>query len=1371
MSSEYLRNFQDLGWSDTLLWGQCKWHWQKAQRSNWSQRAIHVILTVLEFLPVISQIVSIFERIFSETYHHFYSLENRSIEVIPTRNVLHSPNVQNLPSPHKISQNLDVKQSNSQKPNSTIPETDSSLSYSSIPHPLIAKVAAVSQVEINVDLTPTLTQGKINSDSAIYPLSILQEPLKGCGAKCNALLQTQNALEKSNDCFVPRFFGLAHEQIVSLLSLETLRLWQCLQDAYQLKEDLDKKSIVILLEKMQRSVKQDILHSKLPLTEEQKSFLSNLGGKTLIIRSSSNEDGLVVNAGGNESIAGVGSNEESIRKALATVVASYFSLKSFKGRLLEHPFKTFPLCSALVMEQIIEDKFPITSGVMMTSKTAWSSSNESGIVHIAASWGFGGGTSNRTICDEWALVDANFYATIRTKPSRISTCGQRVVNNDDCKSRPCLELYHLKKLQTIAKRIEAYFGKPMDVEFVVKGDYIYIVQAREIQAPHIQDSNYLDPTKIPSYIHRFQGEMIVTSDRVMSLERGNILFAKDLAEAERNFIEGDHKVVVVYTPESSNTHPAVNFSSRHPLVPCLRLDYSKWVDSSQIIIERSLPWQLCSQTGTLIHTHHLQVSSGLFFHPAHFPVSIGEERAPLHGQSSHPRIKNLIGLLNKTPEEIGQHIEAMKENFDNLFQEIFSRRAMTELMRNRGNQLKEAVSRELDAIATSYDQRKMSRLAFHAGILRQILTQSGSDALGTDSVAGLESITQMPAHIEEFVQRHSANTTICELALAGSYGFDEQIQKQWLAFLEKEHSVEQLQGFLLGLRKLIALEIATEWFSNYFSSENSFPIELLLREINNRVTAEKSLQTYREQFKAIEGRMQRASSINALTDAWKDLEIASKDFLAFSNEKKLQSSLLIDLINLWDMSAKIVLTSHLFSLEEETQIFEKRVQNFKQFAENLERSGLLNYSIQEVLSLMDRGGREGSTFSVQHWLIPISRGALAYLKTADQKLTVIHQNLLQAAAYGKVEQLPKNLKTTYGIFKQYGNTEAKRFSGDQGVYIAISKEEASVKINIPLNFHSTVVTFSQKKGKEEIDATIYFRASDNDRTGHAEFFQMFSNLTGVPLKDVTALDRDLKVVFTIKNEREAILLSRAIRSMNSMTLTNINYLRALTNILLDPNEESEAKFQKKEEEILEHFWGLFRNSGVCFSSLRYDLVYFLTTKNRLSELTTFVLQELKGERPKNDFSHHIFVGETLKELPVEEAKILIENDLRGEQTIDVFNIPENIREELLLKLFEEYPLKALTICTQWVAAEIFKEKLSLKLESKEGLTLNERKLLFVLAADKGEPFSALWIQELKTWKEKDKNSFNAFVREEQNRGSVWKKERLEKLLETINSWQ
>lgn len=163
-----------------------------------------------------------------------------------------------------------------------------------------------------------------------------------CGSKHDRLMEIEKVLEEGDEK-IPKYFGFSDEQMRCLLSEETKALWIEIQNkSHEEKLFSDHSQLFINL---QASVEKDILSSSIPFEPWQLDAFNDFKSTntTLIVRSSSNEDGQVVNAGGNETISGVLPTEQNLTVALAKVLSSYFSMKSFKNRAaFENPFEAPP---------------------------------------------------------------------------------------------------------------------------------------------------------------------------------------------------------------------------------------------------------------------------------------------------------------------------------------------------------------------------------------------------------------------------------------------------------------------------------------------------------------------------------------------------------------------------------------------------------------------------------------------------------------------------------------------------------------------------------------------------------------------------------------------------------------------------------------------------------------------------------------------------------------------------------------------------------------------------------------------------------------------------------------------------------------------
>ena len=313
-------------------------------------------------------------------------------------------------------------------------------------------------------------------------------PGESCGAKYAALARLAPVLPPKI-ALIPSLFPITDAQIKSLFSKNTLDLWDAVCEKG--KSGLfHEKETAQLLDRLHDSIVADINSSQFTLTEEQKRFVDALKGKWLMVRSASNEDGAKasghsVNAGGNLSLGGI--TKAELKWAIAQVVASYFSYQSLKNRLPDHPFDKMPSCEVFIMEQITGNS--ICSGVMMTHKPTWCPDHEGQIIHIAASWGFGGGVvSGKIPADEWVLTEGQRYESIRKKPRHLTVLAggatAEVTNSPEMAQKPCLTDKQIDQLKDAAAIIEKEFKTHMDVEFVFR-ETLYIVQAREIQAKEI----------------------------------------------------------------------------------------------------------------------------------------------------------------------------------------------------------------------------------------------------------------------------------------------------------------------------------------------------------------------------------------------------------------------------------------------------------------------------------------------------------------------------------------------------------------------------------------------------------------------------------------------------------------------------------------------------------------------------------------------------------------------------------------------------------------------------------------------------------------------------------------------------------------------
>ena len=878
---DYALKSDDYTWEKALLWGNFLGHCNKVkEESSFQGRLIHVLIAAIELLPIISQISSIFEMIivnhFRTTQQQEGNLSNKPIEEI-TQEVKdqNHKNISDKPAEDKKPEILDPKEKIDRVEEPKDPKKEAVIP-TQVPKadlvvptqepkadPTISPIFPASHTEVvakpgdspsrdpmiinQAAKVENVVKGLISEEK--YEPFQWEDMLKyrvSCGDKHDQLTKIEKILLPG---MVPKFFGFEHEQITSLFSDKTKKLWEELQT----KEISSLEANSQIFEDLQKSVEDDIVKSALPLEDWQLKALKDLKHTqtTLIVRSSSNEDALVVNARGNETVSGVFPTEESLKTALAKVVSSYFSLKSFKNRAaFENPLLKLPLCSVLIMEQITETPgSPIVSGVMRTNELTWSSSGEEGITHITASWGFGNGTSGKVSCDEWAITEGSTYSTIRRKLYRTvpTMLGkeEKVVNNQSLRETPSLSEKQLNQLQGIAETLESSYGKAMNVEFVIKDENLYVIQARSIQSSPLS----LNPTRL-----------ISTSDRGNSFQE----------------------------------------------------------------------------------------------------------------KSDHPSILKLQDFLATTPEVLKDRFDEIENTICEFEVEITGRSAfLTGKLSMPILCIMEKVVLILECMRSAITSNQMTQLAFHAGMLRQLISQSGKEVIGAHSLSGLEVATNLPAHIDKFIKTECFSLTaitessLKDLALFGIYGFDQQVQSNWLKFLKTQRKSNLLEKLNRELEVLTSLELVTNWLSENFSGSQFPTMGVLISKLEKENKINLDLVHLKAEIGEISEKLNRKQigSKEEFEELCEQMQKISNEFIEHCSKNKCKHPLIVDLIDLWNLSTKAVKTLKLYEDWEEDSHFKKRVDAFSQFAVNASKANLLNYLLEDfVENVMLRAGKEERKF-------------------------------------------------------------------------------------------------------------------------------------------------------------------------------------------------------------------------------------------------------------------------------------------------------------------------------------------------------------------------------------------------------------------------
>jgi ubiquitin C-terminal hydrolase len=338
----------------------------------------------------------------------------------------------------------------------------------------------------------------------------------------------------------------------------------------------------------------------------------------LVVRSTGAEDTTeIANAGGNESVLNVKPSHDAVLMAMGKghedqlgVVASYFGKKSLCQRLGLGDRSLFsdviPLTSVLIQKMVGEkaggeDDFKdiLVSGVIFTEYAeggAFQINNKkqvtdddynktSGLTLIQATWGHGEAVVNGICPVDSYYIDpfGNIFSVIRDKNNRLvpnpDGIGlKKIENPPQIRKKSSLGFEAIMNLKLVAKGLEEYYKRPMDVEFVYHPGTkkISIVQARPITYKSgLPSPSYLDTSKLPQDISKTSGSSIVfAGGSVRKIEnKKDIIATETLEKALIEYINSssakDVKCVITNTMAPATSHEATTFRGEGIPVFCI----------------------------------------------------------------------------------------------------------------------------------------------------------------------------------------------------------------------------------------------------------------------------------------------------------------------------------------------------------------------------------------------------------------------------------------------------------------------------------------------------------------------------------------------------------------------------------------------------------------------------------------------------------------------------------------------------------------------------------------------------------------------------------------------------------------------------------
>lgn len=518
----------------------------------------------------------------------------------------------------------------------------------------------------------------------------IQESARSYGNKAANLIALQDILVNN----VPDFCPLADLNLQAHLDKYS-GTWRGLlldfQNAQGEGEDISPEASIVLSalrEEIMRTFKEHSLDDA-KLVDFLNAIQQKDPSATFMVRSTGEEDTIdLANPGGNESIAAVAPNIQSISDAMGRVIASYFSEKSLKQRLLSKSDITKDVFIPVLIQKMIGEPIngcgvpeqAVRSGVMYTGQA---------FTRIQVAPGHGELVVNsKGLFDTFSVTRENIvYPEIRLKQYRLipSDDGlQLTENTKNLQKSASISPDVAQKLTAMGREIEAYYGMPMDVEFVYDPaiDKLYIVQARPIPAgmsKTIQPSS-VPPTQIPTlnaYIKEgriekksaavitsagFAAQLITRPEEILIFESISAALEHylDLGQEDASQI----KAVVVRQLAPPNSHEAAQFNLMG--IPVLQVDQLSEVDNwsktenlklmidpqrSQILnlSKYYLPPMTSSELRDALQTEELLVE-GVFTHPV-TPVTVLPLSINLDENSASPSA--LLGdRIKHQPQEV-----------------------------------------------------------------------------------------------------------------------------------------------------------------------------------------------------------------------------------------------------------------------------------------------------------------------------------------------------------------------------------------------------------------------------------------------------------------------------------------------------------------------------------------------------------------------------------------------------------------------------------------------------------------------------------------------------------------------------------------------
>ncbi|MBA3958451.1 MAG: hypothetical protein H0X51_08705 [Parachlamydiaceae bacterium] len=751
----------------------------------------------------------------------------------------------------------------------------------------VVQVPAATKVLETSQLSLVLTEPVVKMPS----LGVAQTT--ELGNKGAGLVKVEELLKKEKlaGVSIPARSGLSHQQVEAFLKQTIPEIFVKWDELAEECEKLRKENQEIHLECIQETL-EDIqkkiitLFDKVSKQQQGNPFeginewLEGIRkqGSYLMVRSSGVEDSVeVVNAGGNLSESYVEPRMEAILSSCGRVIASYFGIASLKNQLLANtnPFKSLAL-SVLFQELVGEipdnkdaSKLPV-SVVLFTTEPNFSEPGFS-VTTISCSFGHGEGVVNskNVNCDTAYVVASSadrtkmveMYQTIskplRLAPKRrseVSVALEEVANDLEIVRERALNPKMVQRLVELGRLVEAHNGFPTDMELVIKGEEIYIVQARPIVRPKTKP-NHLSDLRLSELEQ--ERKVSVEAGYVTMLTSGcnsveeitsfdQILFCNTLQDALREYKKNQHRFIVVNTKEPANSHPTIMFRS----MGIISVFHPEWRDMKKMAkqLDKTNVLLVCPQSGRFClmpkQAAGAVVQRGYFSHPAKMNLSMETPRYPVRplyvSKNSEPELElqKLIRALKESTtgqmaaaalKQIREtHLTSIERNLKSLYEKIA--KSKTNLPHILGaleqlERIQACVQKALLEIEACFkESRSRMETLFHIETLSALCTRPREETQYAVSLLHGEPLLLSTNKLLKYQEQLAFQTQLEGLVHIGEYALTREDEDKWESFLigleksiqTKELSAEEVGNFREILECLERTESTALWFTFHF---------------------------------------------------------------------------------------------------------------------------------------------------------------------------------------------------------------------------------------------------------------------------------------------------------------------------------------------------------------------------------------------------------------------------------------------------------------------------------------------------------------------------------------------------------------------------